>query len=1427
MLIIPLIDQGQISVTQGPFEGTHGPNVNESLTYDSAAIDFDASGWGKDVVSMASARLISAYFGDEEYQDNFGGFGNRITLQHTVVIDGVEVNFYATYAHLSAASVKELLSELGISISTNQLAWSDLNSGGTIDEIGVGSNYWIGAGEKIAEGQFTGVIDTSGGGDGSHLHVQFAVNLDPQTRTVSGQSVTAYLADSRPTQENSELLDQLTFYGVQSSVNQPIGPDKVISDIVSGDIFYSNALNTIYQDDNFSENAGDDTFIGGFGDDTIKGGFGDDKIDGGKGYDKAEFSFTSTGVTFFKAGNSIIVNGPEGTDRLLDVEELVFSDVSIQTNSLQNNKLTVDAALLEYEFDGSLGEQYITNSGSGNTLQCELSDFDLTIDDVGQGLYSAMKSINFGVRLENNNFVFEMVSGPVILASSITTLEVLGIGSIDLQDYIDDVSPSAYDDYGDTLATATTFGSGPVGATQYINGTIEESGDKDVFQISLVAGQEYTFLLTGSSIGDSATFDPFLRLYNSSGNAVGVSNDIAPGVLSSFIKYTASSSGTYYLEVLGSEATVGDYGLFAKNLANNDTAVDLTPTSGEPTPNDPNSWDWQGDSGNNSFPTPQWDPYKGDLSAANKLRGHDGDDRIEAGGGNDVLWGDDGEDRLYGEAGDDVLRGGRHNDRLEGGDDDDLLFGEGGDDLLYGDDDDDTLYGGDGDDRLRGGAGNDYMKGEDDDDDLNGGDGNDELYGDGGIDDLDGDAGNDQLFGGFGNDELRGGTGHDRLAGEDGNDELRGEDGDDLLYGGDDDDLLRGGEGDDLLHGERGNDTASFSDGNNGVIVNLFDEIATSSDLGTDILYSIENVIGSDGGDLIDGDHGVNILDGGGDDDIIRGHNGNDIIYGGSGDDVVWGDTGNDYVYGGSQDDEVRGGEGRDNLFGDGGNDHLRGEQGDDTIDGGTGTDTVFFWGEREDFNIVSLAGGVVQVTDMRATGLEGTDTLTNVEFLEFFDGTVSIANAFAANPVAVNDNMDAEADASLIIEILANDNFVGEAVTIGSVVVSNGLGSAYSVDNRVIFDPRGMYNTLLVGSSALVELTYSFTDASLKSTTATVNIKVEGTTRPVDPSSDGDDVIFGNVLDNVIDGMAGDDTINTGGGADTVTLGIGEDTLTGGLSDFDGDTVTDFSAEDRIIIEGEHIDRSQIQTTSDNSVPSSTMTIDGVIDATFILEGDFSSGDFMAVQVGADTVITFVNYLPTLVAGQEVSPSLINGIVNQAFLTGDGVKSFRVDLQDMGKAGYNNVIGVYEIEADGDIVDVRILVNNANADKTASVDIDGVEDGNTLGFFIVQDAAVWADGLNNSDLIEFQNLSGAAANVTDGSSIRLTVNGSATSERVMHSYDSGLNANEIQHVLSGIDESIGADALSIGFEDMTSGADWDYEDVVFSVSVNEDSLVI
>jgi hypothetical protein len=160
-----------------------------------------------------------------------------------------------------------------------------------------------------------------------------------------------------------------------------------------------------------------------------------------------------------------------------------------------------------------------------------------------------------------------------------------------------------------------------------------------------------------------------------------------------------------------------------------------------------------------------------------------------------------------------------------------------------------------------------------------------------------------------------------------------------------------------------------------------------------------------------------------------------------------------------------------------------------------------------------------------------------------------------------------------------------------------------------------------------------------------------------------------------------------------------------------------------------------------------------------------------------------------------------------------------------MGFAGYDNTVGVYEVDSSGNIVDTRILFENANSDKSAVAGITDVEAGNRLGFFIVQDAADWATTLTAADTLSFVNSSGAAATIADGNDISIAVNGFAVDEMVFHSFAEDMNSDGVQHSLSGVE--IGGEAISVGFEDLTGGGDRDYEDVVFRVELVDDFMFL
>ncbi|WP_374578362.1 calcium-binding protein [Phenylobacterium sp.] len=279
-----------------------------------------------------------------------------------------------------------------------------------------------------------------------------------------------------------------------------------------------------------------------------------------------------------------------------------------------------------------------------------------------------------------------------------------------------------------------------------------------------------------------------------------------------------------------------------------------------------------------------------------------------------------------------------------------FLFGKAGRDVLRGGAGDDILYGFGGDDSLLGGAGHDVLAGHEGNDTLSGGTGDDYLLGGLGTDVIDGGAGVDwaayedataavkvslaltgwQATGGAGSDKL---TGIENLYGSAFNDTLIGNAGVNYLSGGAGDDRLEGGAGDDHLEGGRGADTiiggdgwdvVSYDDAAGPVFVNLASGYANTYDLdiltsgagidfdtrpniGHDSLHGIEDVYGSQFGDVIFDNDADNYLIGQGGNDFLFTNAGNDTLDGGSGNDVFYTNEGTGFTV-------LMGGDGTDTI---------------------------------------------------------------------------------------------------------------------------------------------------------------------------------------------------------------------------------------------------------------------------------------------------------------------------------------------------------------------------------------------------------------------------------------------------------------------------------------------------------------------------------
>ena len=275
------------------------------------------------------------------------------------------------------------------------------------------------------------------------------------------------------------------------------------------------------------------------------------------------------------------------------------------------------------------------------------------------------------------------------------------------------------------------------------------------------------------------------------------------------------------------------------------------------------------------------------------------------------------------------------------------------------------------------------------DDDLRGLDGDDILYGDGKapiIGPAAPAAAFERLFPGptepYGNDTIHGGKGNDRL------------------YGGGGYDVLRGGLGDDSLDGGNGIDLAAFDDAPAGISLNLTNGRSEFGG-GTDLLFGIENVLGTNFEDALTGNSGANGL---------QGNAGNDLIEGQGGADTLWGMLGDDRVYGGA------------------GDDILIDELGTNILNGGDGIDTAYFASATAPLS-VDLAAG-------RATLGASTDTLAGIERVIGSGGHNDLRGDGGANRLAgyySDDFMDGRGGGDVLTGAGANDTLYGGGVLTGA----------------------------------------------------------------------------------------------------------------------------------------------------------------------------------------------------------------------------------------------------------------------------------------------------------------------------------------------------------------------------------------------------------
>jgi len=234
----------------------------------------------------------------------------------------------------------------------------------------------------------------------------------------------------------------------------------------------------------------------------------------------------------------------------------------------------------------------------------------------------------------------------------------------------------------------------------------------------------------------------------------------------------------------------------------------------------------------------------------------------------------------------------------------------------------------------------------------------------------------------------------------------------DTLDGAAGDDTLRGLGGADRLLGGFGNDTLTGGAGNDTFVYQGFRAPIDQRDVVTDFTPGQDRVdVGTLGiasfdtvAKLLDstetGDARLTIPLGGGTHELVLegvaaaglGAENFFVATDAAGGDIQGGGFA-DSLFGGLGDDRLTGFEGADRLFGGAGADVLNGGAGDDRLDGGAGADIAVFNGPRDSFAISGDAAAASVV------GPDGTDTLADVETLQFADGVVELSPGPAEAP--------------------------------------------------------------------------------------------------------------------------------------------------------------------------------------------------------------------------------------------------------------------------------------------------------------------------------------------------------------------------------------------------------------------------------------------
>ncbi len=218
----------------------------------------------------------------------------------------------------------------------------------------------------------------------------------------------------------------------------------------------------------------------------------------------------------------------------------------------------------------------------------------------------------------------------------------------------------------------------------------------------------------------------------------------------------------------------------------------------------------------------------------------------------------------------------------------------------------------------------------------------------------------------------------------------------------------------------------------------------------------------------------------------------------------------------------------------------------------------------------------------------------------------------------------------------------------------------------------------------------------------------------------------------------------------------------------------------------------------------------------------------------------------PVLNEGQQLSPA---AEPNLGIQPDDLSVSFEttVTMTFVGTdAGYRNSLGFYRVNSAGEIIDVHMAFVDARATAPGSsytLELDG-QTGSDFGLFIISDGYnanngyasvnfntgdlyfIYHNGLGDERLATINDSAADVSLVWSDGVGEVTLQGTDYHTTTRNGSNL-LNADNAQHVVSGVLDANNPDTLRVGFEDLANLGDADYNDVTMDITIEDRTIAV